>query len=156
MRIARATAPTLAAVAVMAIGGCGNAGENAVGGLERGVARANDVSAQSSLQQGLVAAGLVRVESGGSFGTGPDDFAGRLQAKNPSLRFSTAGSDGPESVQVLGGGSGPATLVVHSSSGAFVAAWTDGGSTMYYRGEQPPAAGAGPSSGGGWSASPVS
>jgi hypothetical protein len=97
----------------------------------------------------------VRAEAGDVYGAGPDDLAARLQAKNPSLRFGTAGSSGPESVQVVGGGNGPATLVVRSSSGAYVAGWTDGGSTLYYRGDQPPAVGAGPPSGAGWGASPV-
>jgi hypothetical protein len=134
--------------------GCGGGGDDPAEPLAAGAAKARDIQAFASLQQGLVAANLVRAEAGGSYGAGAADLARRLQEKDPSKQFVTTASSGPEVVQVLGGGSGPAMLVVMSPSSAYVAGWTDGSQTRFYRGDQPPAFSAGRPEGGGWGDSP--
>jgi hypothetical protein len=148
----RRTALALIVMAVsLALGGCGG---DPAAPLATSADKARDALAFSSVQQGLVAAGLVRAESGGSYGAGADDLGQRLQERDPSLRFSTAPSSGPTQIQVLGGGSSPALLMARSSSDAYLGAWTDGTTTVYYRGDQPPQLTTEPPSGAGWSDTP--
>lgn len=145
----------LAAVAALAAfpAGCGNT-ENTLDPLLSRVDQGRDVQALSALQQSMIAATLVRTELGGSYGTGPDDLAARLQAKDPSKRFGTGPSTGPDQVQVVGGGATPAMLVVQSTSRNYLAVWSDGNVTAYYRGVQPPAFVTQRPVGGGWSEQP--
>jgi hypothetical protein len=149
----------LGAIAVLAlllaalVSGCGKSDET-LDPLTSRVDQSRDAQALSSLQQALVIASLVRTESG-SYGSGPDDLAQRLQARDPSKRFATAPSGGPEQIQVQGGGAAPAMLVVQSTSKNYLAVWSDGSTTAYYRGIQPPALPAQRPAGGGWSEQPV-
>jgi hypothetical protein len=133
--------------------GCGGS-DKTLDPLVSRVDQSRDAVALSSLQKALVIAALVRAESG-SYGAGPDDLAQRLQSRDPSMRFSTALSSGPEQIQVQGGGAAPAMLVVQSTSMNYLAIWSDGATTAYYRGVQPPALPAQQPAGGGWSAQPV-
>jgi hypothetical protein len=134
--------------------GCGKT-DQVVDPLLSKAGQARDAQALSSLQQALVVASLVKTEAGGSYGSGAEDFAQRLQAKDPSKRFTTAPSGGPEQVQVLGGG-GAAMLAAQSQSDSYVAVWDDGGGTpMYYRGTQLPPFSAQRPTGGGWSPQPL-
>ena len=134
--MARFVAVALALAAVLT--GCGSSGD-AVDPLLSQADKARDAQALSSIQQALTFATLVKTESGGTYGSGAEDLAQKLQAKDPSKKFSTAASSGPEQIQVLGGG-GAAMLAASSSSESFVAVWDDGnGAPMYYRGAQPPA-----------------
>jgi hypothetical protein len=149
--VARLRAPRVAvafALAALALAGCGGA-EGGLDSLAGDVAKARDAQAFSSLQQALTAAAAVRAESGGSFGAA--ELAGLLQARNPSKRFGTGPSTGPDQIQVLGDGSA-LMLVVRSSPQAYLAAWDDGGTTLYYRGEQPPQFTAQQPAGPGWGA----
>jgi hypothetical protein len=144
----------LALAVVALVSGCGGS-DDIVDPLLGKVDQARDAQALSSLQQAETAAALVRTESGGTFGTGAEDFAQRLQARDPSKRFTTGPSNGPEQVQVLSGG-GVAMLVARGQSGSYVGVWDDGGgSPMYYHGAQAPAFTAQRPAGGGWSAQPV-
>jgi hypothetical protein len=137
------------------LSGCGQSDE-VVDPLLSKAGQARDARALSSLQQALTFAALVRSESGGSYGSGAEDLAQKLQAKDPSKKFSTAPSGGPEQIQVLGGG-GAAMLVASSESKSYLAVWDDGsGTPMYYRGAQPPPFSAQRPSGGGWSDRPLS
>jgi hypothetical protein len=148
-----ALAGVIAAVGLAAFSrGCGRSDETLDPLLSR-VDQGRDAQALSSLQQALITATLVRTESG-SFGAGPDDLAQRLQAKDPSKRFATTPSTGPEQIQVLGGGATPAMLVVQSTSRNYLAVWSDGNATAYYRGTQPPALVTQLPVGGGWSEQP--
>lgn len=131
--------------------GCG--GEDAVEPLLSKVDLARDAQALSSLQQSMVTAALVRSETGGSYGAGPDDLAARLQARDGSRRFATTPSGGPDQIQVLGGGASM-MLVVRSVSDNYVAVWDDGSGTLYYRGPQAPQLTTQRPSGGGWSDQP--
>jgi hypothetical protein len=116
--------------------GCGG-GNDAVDPLLGDVAKARDAKALTSLQQALTAAALVRAESGG-YGSG-GDLVQKLQAKDPSKRFTSAPSTGPDDIQVLSGGSAAMMLVARSPSGAYLAVWDNAaGTTLYYRGDQPP------------------
>ena len=146
----------LVAIALIALAaGCGGA-DDTVDPLLSKVDQARDAQALSTLQQSLVAAALVRTESGGNYGNGPEDLAQRLQARDPSKRFSVAPSTRPEEVQVLGGGPEPAMLVARSTSEAYLAVWDDGGgATLYYRGVQPPQFTTQRPTGEGWSEQPV-
>jgi hypothetical protein len=136
------------------LSGCGKSDE-VVDPLLGDVDKARDVQALSSLQQALTFAALVKTESGGSYGSGAEDLAQRLQAKDPSKKFTTAPSAGPEQIQVLGGG-GAAMMVAQSQPDSYLAVWDDGnGTAIYYRGTQPPAFSAQRPSGGGWSEQPV-
>jgi hypothetical protein len=139
----------LAGVAI----GCGQSDKTLDPLLSR-VDQARDAQALSSLQQALAVAALVKSESG-SYGAGSDDLAQRLQSRDPSKRFATSPSTGPEQIQVLGGGSAPAMLVVQSVSRNYLAVWSDGSATAYYRGVQPPAPMTQRPVGGGWSEQPV-
>jgi hypothetical protein len=143
-----------AIVAAAIVAGCGGGGEDPAEPLAAGAAQARDIQAFASLQQALVAANLVRAEAGGSFGANAGDLARRLKERDASKQFVTTASTGPEVIQVLGGGTGPAMLVVLSPSNAYVAAWTDGSQTGFYRGEQPPAFSATQPEGAGWGDSP--
>jgi hypothetical protein len=144
----------VAAALLVLVTGCGES-EKAVEPLLGKVDLARDAQAISSLQQALVAAALVRTESGGSYGSGPEDLAQRLQARDPSKRFGLAPSTRPEEMQVLGGGAGPAMLVVRSASNAYLAVWDDGGgATLYYRGLAPPQFTSERPRGEGWSEQP--
>jgi hypothetical protein len=146
----------LSALAVLALAGCGSSGKT-VDPLLRNVDKANDAQALSSIQQGLATAGLLRSESGGSLGGTGEDVAARLQARDPSKRYTTAPSGGPDEIQVVAGGSGPLLLVAQSPSKAFVAAWDDGrGTTMYYRGAGAPIFTTQAPAGTGWSPTPLS
>ena len=137
------------------LSGCGKSDE-VVEPLLNQAGKARDAQALSSLQQALTFAALVRTESGGSYGSGAEDLAQRLQAKDPSKKFSTAASAGPEQIQVLGGG-GAAMLAASSGSDSYLAVWDDGnGTPMYYRGAQPPPFSPQRPSGGGWSDRPLS
>jgi hypothetical protein len=145
-----------AVVATVALGffpvGCGSA-EKTLDPLLSRVDQGRDVQALSSLQQAMITATLVRTQSG-SYGTGPDDFAQKLQASDSSHRFGTAPSTSPDQIQVLGGGTAPAMLVTQSTSKNYLAVWSDGNVTEYYRGAQPPALPAQRPAGGGWSEQP--
>lgn len=143
----------VALLATAAVLGCGGDGENPAAGLDRNADTARDVQAYSSVQRAMAVAALVRADSGG-FGTGAEDLAQRLKARDPSLTFTTAASNGSEEVQVVGGGTSPVMLVAKSSSDAYLAGWTDGAATRYYRGEQAPQLSATPPQGGGWSPQP--
>lgn len=121
------------ALAALALSGCGAA--EGVDSLAADVAKARDAQALVSLQEALTTASAVRAESGADVAAA--ELAGMLQAKNPSKRFGTAPSTGPEEIQVLGGGS-TLLLVVRGSPESYVAAWDDGGVTLYYRGAQVP------------------
>ena len=137
------------------LSGCGKS-EDAVDPLLDKAGQARDAKAFSSLQQALTVAALVKAESGGSYGSGAEDLAQKLQAKDPSKRFSTAPSGGPEQIQVLGGG-GAAMLVATSESKSYLGVWDNGnGTPMYYRGAQPPPFSPQRPSGGGWSDRPLS
>jgi hypothetical protein len=140
-------------LATAAVLGCGGGGEDPAAGLARGADKARDIQAYGSVQQGLAVAALVRAESGG-YGSGTDDLVQRLKARDPSKAFTTAPSNGPEEVQVVGGGTSPVMLVAKSPSDAYLAGWTDGAATRYYWGEQAPQLSATPPEGGGWSAQP--
>ncbi len=140
----------MVALGVLVPFGCG--GGDPAEGLARGADTARDAQAFSSLTQGLVAAGLVRAEAGG-YGSGNADLAQRLQARDPSKRFTTGPSAGHEQIQVVGGGP-TAMLVVKSPSGMYLAGWVNGGLTRYYRGGQPPPFPAGAPQGQGWSDQP--
>jgi hypothetical protein len=119
------------------------------------VDKGHDAQALSSLQQSLVTAALVRSESGGTYGSGPDDLAAALQARDPSKRFGVTPSTGPEEIQVVGGGSDPVMLVAKSASHAYLAVWDDGGgATLYYRGVQQPAFAVERPAGAGWTPTP--
>lgn len=151
--MAKVLVPALALA--LLVSGCGASGD-AVDPLLNQADKARDAQALSSLQQALTFAALVRTESGGSYGSGAEDLAQKLQAKDPSKKFSTAASGGPEQIQVLGGG-GAAMLVASSGSDSYLAVWDDGnGTPMYYRGAQPPPFSAQRPSGGGWSDRPLS
>jgi hypothetical protein len=143
------------AVALVAFGsGCGGS-DDIVDPLLGKVDQARDAQALTSLQQAETAAALVRTESGGSFGTSAEDFAQRLQARDPSKRFTTGPSNGPEQIQVLSGG-GVAMLVARGQSASYVGVWDDGGgSPTYYHGVQPPAFTAQRPAGAGWSPQPL-
>jgi hypothetical protein len=147
------------AIAVLAlllaalVSGCGKSDETLDPLLSR-ADQGRDAQALSSLQQAMVVAALVRAESGG-YGAGPDDLAQRLQSRDPAKHFSTAPSTGPEQIQVQGGGAAPAMLVVQSTSKNYLAVWSDGSTTAYYRGIQPPALPPQRPAGGGWSEQPV-
>ena len=150
--MARRIAFALALVTL--VSGCGGS-DDIVDPLLGKVDEARDAQALSSLQQAQTAAALVRTESGGTFGTGAEDLAQRLQARDPSKRFTTGPSNGPEQIQVLGGG-GAALLVARGQSQSYVAVWDDGnGSPMYYHGAQPPEFSAQRPAGGGWTAQPL-
>jgi hypothetical protein len=152
-RIRKRAAALIAAVALGLLPiGCGGAGDTFDPLLSR-VDQSRDVQALSSLQQALITATLVRTESGG-YGAGPDDLAAMLQAKDSSKRFGTAPSTGPDQVQVVGGGTAPAMLVVQSASHNYLAVWSDGSATAYYRAAQPPAFVTQRPAGGGWSEQP--
>ena len=139
---------------VLLAGGCGST-QNTLDPLLSKVDRARDAQAISSLQQALTSAALVRSETGGGYGSGPEDLAQRLQARDPSKRFSTAPSTAPEQIQVLGGGAQPVILVVRSVSTLYLAAYLDtSGTTLYYRGLEAPQLTNGPPSGTGWSQTP--
>src|SRR5688500_4833738 len=99
MAIVLAVGVALAAL----LGGCGSSGDAADPLLDQ-AGKARDAQALSSLQQALTAAALVRAESGGAYGNSTEDLAQKLQAKDPSKKFSTAPSAGPEQIQVLAGG----------------------------------------------------
>jgi hypothetical protein len=143
---------TVAALMVV-LTGCGGT-EKAVDPLLNSVDKAHSAQALSALQQAQVAATLVKTESGGTYGTGAEDLAQKLQARDPSKRFSTAPSAGPENIQVMGGG-GAAILVAQGAPDVYVAIWDDGnGGPMYYVGKQPPPFSAQRPSGGGWSDQP--
>jgi hypothetical protein len=149
--MARVSATALALAILLA--GCG-AADDAVDPLLNSIDKAHAAQALSALQQAQVAATLVKTESGGTYGSGPEDLAAKLQAKDPSKRFSTAPSAAPEQVQVLGGGSA-AILVAQGAPDVYVAIWDDGnGSPMYYAGKQPPPFSAQRPAGGGWSSQP--
>lgn len=149
--MARVLIPVLGAMLVLA--GCSSA-DKTVDPLLNSVDKAHSVQALSALQQAQVAASLVKTESGGTYGSGAEDLAQKLQAKDPSKRFSTGPSSGPEQVQVLGGG-GAAILVAQGASDVYVAIWDDGnGSPMYYVGSRPPPFSAQKPSGAGWSSQP--
>ena len=139
----------MASVAALA---CGGGGDPAAG-LASDAAKAKDLRAYASVQQGLADAALVRAESGG-YGSGTDDLVARLKARDGSKTFTTAASDGPESIQVTGGGSSPVMLVVKSPADNYLGGWTDGANTRYYRGTEAPAPSATAPEGGGWSAQP--
>jgi hypothetical protein len=134
----RGSVAVVLAVVALAPAGCGGA-EGSVDALAGDVAKARDAQAITTLQTALTAAASVRAESGGNYGSGSDDLAQRLQARDPSKRFTTTPSTGPEQVQVLGGGAGPLMLVVRSPSERYLATWDDGSATLYYRGDQPAA-----------------
>jgi hypothetical protein len=153
MTAVRAVAVLAALTAVLAAG-CGSS-DKVVDPLLSKASEARDAQAMTGLQQALTAAALVRTESGGTFGSGAEDLAQRLQARDPSKRFSIAPSTGSDQVQVLGGG-GAALLVARSQSDAFVAVWDDGnGTPMYYHGAQPPPFSAQRPAGGGWTTQPL-
>ena len=141
------------AVAALALAGCGGA-EGGVDALAGDVAQARDAQAMTTLQTALTAAASVRAESGGNYGSGSDDLAQRLQARDPSKRFTTTPSTGPEQIQVLGGGAGPLMLVVRSPSERYLAAWDDGSATLYYRGDPPPQFTGQRPAGPGWTSTP--
>lgn len=143
----------VALLATVAAFGCGSDGDDPAAGLARGADKARDVQAYGSVQRGMAVAALVRADTGG-FGTGADDLAQRLKARDPSVNFTTAASNGPEEVQVVGGGTSPVMLVAKSPSDAYLAGWTDGAATRYYRGVQAPQLSATPPEGGGWSSQP--
>jgi hypothetical protein len=146
--------PVAAAIALALVAaGCGNA-ENTLDPLLSRVNQARDAQALASLQQAIIAATLVKTETGGSYGTGPDDLAVRLQAKDPTKRFATSPSTGPDQIQVMGGGATPAVLIAQSNSKNYVAVWSDGNGTAYYRGVQPPALVVQHPAGNGWSDQP--
>jgi hypothetical protein len=132
--------------------GCGGT-EKTLDPLLSRVDQGRDVQALSALQQAMIAATLVRTEFGG-FGANPDDLAQKLQARDPSKRFGTGASTGPEQIQVLGGGAIPAMLVIQSTSRNYLAVWSDGNVTEYYRGVQPPTPVTQRPAGGGWSEQP--
>jgi hypothetical protein len=144
-----------ALVSIVFLAGCGSAGKT-VDPLLDSVDKAHGAQALSALQQAQVAASLVRTESGGTYGSNAEDLAQKLQAKDPSKRFSTAPSAAPEQIQVLGGG-GAAILVAQGAPDVYVAIWDDGnGNPMYYIGKQPPPFSAQKPSGSGWSDRPLS
>jgi hypothetical protein len=146
---------TAVAVSVVLFAGCGGT-EKTIDPLLNSVDKAHGAQALSALQQAQVAASLVKTESGGTFGTNAEDLAQKLQAKDPSKRFSTAPSMAPEQIQVLGGG-GAAILVAQGAPDVYVAIWDDGnGNPMYYMGKQPPPFSAQKPSGPGWSDRPLS
>jgi hypothetical protein len=121
-------------LAALAAGGCGGAGAG-LDSLSDDVAKARDAEALSSLQQALTTAAVVRAEAGGEVAA--TDLAARLQAKDPSKRFGTGPSTDTDVIQVLGSGSA-VMFVVRSSEEAYLAAWDDGSTTLYYKGAQPP------------------
>ncbi len=143
----------VALLATAAMLGCRSSSDDPAAGLARGADKARDVQAYSSVQRGMAVAALVRADSGG-FGTGADDLAQRLKARDQSITFTTAASNGPEEIQVLGGGTSPVMLMAKSPSGAYLAGWTDGAATRYYRGLDAPQLSAVPPEGGGWSPQP--
>jgi hypothetical protein len=146
---------TVALVLIVAVAGCGGA-DKTLDPLLNSVDKAHGAQALSALQQAQVAASLVKTESGGTYGINAEDLAQKLQAKDPSKRFSTAPSAAPEQIQVLGGG-GAALLVAQGAPDVYVAIWDDGnGNPMYYMGKQPPPFSAQKPSGGGWSDRPLS
>jgi len=146
---------TAVAASVVLLAGCGGT-EKTLDPLLNSVDKAHGAQALSALQQAQVAASLVKTESGGTFGTNAEDLAAKLQAKDPSKRFSTAPSAAPEQIQVLGGG-GAALLVAQGAPDVYVAIWDDGnGNPMYYMGKQPPPFSAQKPSGVGWSDRPLS
>jgi hypothetical protein len=145
----------LAALAAAVLAGACGKSEEVVDPLLGKAAEARAAQAMTSLQQALTAAALVRTEAGGTFGSGAEDLAQRLQARDPSKRYSTAPSAGSDQIQVLGGG-GAALLVARANTDSFVAVWDDGGgSPMYYHGAQPPPFSAQRPAGGGWSTQPL-
>jgi ABC-type Fe3+-hydroxamate transport system substrate-binding protein len=147
---------TVALVLIVAVAGCGGA-DKTLDPLLNSVDKAHGAQALSALQQAQVAASLVKTESGGTYGTNAEDLAQKLQAKDPSKRFSTAPSAAPEQIQVLGGGGGAALLVAQGAPNVYVAIWDDGnGNPMYFMGKQPPPFSAQKPSGGGWSDRPLS
>jgi hypothetical protein len=151
--MARISVTVLALTALLA--GCGSA-DKTIDPLLNSVDKAHAAQALSALQQAQVSAALVKTESGGSYGSGAEDLAQKLQAKDPSKRFSTAPSAGPEQVQVLGGGAA-AILVAQGAPDVYVAIWDDGnGSPMYYTGTRPPPFSAEKPAGAGWSDRPLS
>ena len=142
-------------VSLVVLTGCGSAGKT-IDPLLNSIDKAHGAQALSALQQAQVAASLVKTESGGTFGSNAEDLAQKLQAKDPSKRFSTAPSTAPEQIQVLGGG-GAAILVAQGAPDVYVAIWDDGnGNPMYYMGKQPPPFSAQKPSGVGWSDRPLS
>jgi ABC-type Fe3+-hydroxamate transport system substrate-binding protein len=146
---------TVLVVSSVVLTGCGSAGKT-IDPLLNSVDKAHGAQALSALQQAQVAASLVKTESGGTFGANAEDLAQKLQAKDPSKRFSTAPSMAPEQIQVLGGG-GAAVLVAQGAPDVYVAIWDDGnGNPMYYMGKQPPPFSAQKPSGVGWSDRPLS
>lgn len=153
-RSCRLPAATLVALlATVAVLGCGGDSDNPAGGLARDADKARDIQAYGSVQRGMAVAALVRADTGG-FGTNAEDLAQRLKARDPSVNFTTEDSNGPEEIQVQGGGTIPVMLVAKSPSDAYLAGWTDGAATRYYRGEQEPQLSATPPQGGGWSPQP--
>jgi hypothetical protein len=143
----------LALLAALAATGCGGTGKTLDPLLSR-VDQARDAQALGSLQQAFATAAFVKAEAG-AYGASTDDFVQRLQAKDPSKRFGTTPSTGPDQVQVVGGGSAPAMLVVQSTSRNYLAIWDDGNGTVYYRGVQSPALVTQRPVGGGWSDQPL-
>jgi hypothetical protein len=144
--VALVVALALASVAT----GCGG---DPAKGLAGDVGKARDAQALSSIEQALVAAGLIRAESGGSYGSGSADLAQKLQARDGSKQYTTAPSTGPEQIQVLAGGP-VLVLVARSPSNAYLAVWQSGGETLYYKGEQPPPFSGQKPAGPGWSTAP--
>ena len=154
LRYFRPVSALAAAVVLSLLPGCGGT-ENRLDPLLSRVDQARDAQALSSLVQGLTSAGLVRSESGGTYGSGPADLAQRLQERDPSKRFTIQSSVAPEQIQVMGGGAEPAMLVVRSASDAYLAVWLDAsGTTLYYRGLAPPQFAADRPAGQGWSSTP--
>jgi hypothetical protein len=152
-RLARTGAvATALALAALLSAGCGG-GSDPAKGLAGDVGKARDAQAFSALSQALVAAGLVRAESGGTYGSGPADLAQKLQAHDPSIQFTTTPSTGPEQIQVLVGGP-VLVLVARSPSNAYLAVWQSGGQTLYYRGDQAPTFTGDKPAGPGWGAAP--
>ena len=153
MRWARTAACLSAAGLVVALGGCGNG--DAAEGLVSNVDKARNAASLAALQTGLVTVALLQADSPG--GTA-QDIAARLQAKDPTNRYTTAAPTGAGITQVVGGGGGPIMLVSLNSAPSdgrepyFVAAWQGGGATMYYAGREAPAYSASAPAGTGWSA----
>jgi hypothetical protein len=142
-------------VAGIVVSGCGGS-DDTVDPLLRNVDKATDAQALSSLQQGLTTAALIRTEGGGSYGGSGEDLVRRLQARDGSKRYSTAPSNGPEEIQVLGGGNGAVMLVARSPSKAYLAIWDDGsGTTLYYRAAEPPVFTGQAPGGSGWTTTPL-
>jgi hypothetical protein len=155
MGLARITACAILGTLVLAIPGCGSS--DPAEGLISNIDKAKSARTLTSLQQALITVNVVQADAGTA---GPSALAAALQQRDPSNRYTTGPPTDAGIVQVIGGAGRPVMLLGINSPPSsprppyYLALWSNGGSTLFYLGQQPPPYSLQPPSGAGWSASP--